>query len=146
MLTVVEKVLFLQEVDIFSHTSTEDLAYIGAITEEVFFKNDTDIYKEGQISDALYLVIEGKVRLHKNNREVMVASPKEVFGTWALFDDEPRIVTATTLVDSHLLQIDRDAFYDLLDYHITINQSVLKTLSLRLRSLLNRVQLNFHKK
>ena len=58
MLTVVEKVLFLQEVDIFSHTSTEDLAYIGAITEEVFFKNDTDIYKEGQISDALYLVIE----------------------------------------------------------------------------------------
>lgn len=144
MLTVVEKVLFLQDVDIFTNTSTEDLAYIGAITEEVTFKKKTDIFKQGQISDSMYLVLEGKVQLHKDKRQVMIAGPKQVFGTWALFDDEPRIVTATTLEDCRLLRIDREEFYDLLADHTKITQGVLKTLSNRLRSLIERVKIDTH--
>ena len=146
MLTVVEKVLFLQDVDIFAHTSTEDLAYIGAITVEIFFKKNADIYQEGQISDAMYLIIEGKVRLHKNKREVMTAGPKQVFGTWALFDDQPRIVTATTFEDTHLLRIDREEFYELLADHTKITQGVLKNLSTRLRSLIERVKIDTQEK
>ncbi len=146
MLTVVEKVLFLQDVDIFAHTSTEDLAYIGAITVEIFFKKNTDIYQEGQISDAMYLIIEGKVRLYKNKREVMTAGPKQVFGTWALFDDQPRIVTATTCEHTHLLLIDREEFYELLADHTKITQGVLKNLSRRLRSLIERVKIGTQEK
>ena len=33
MLTVVEKVIFLQEIDIFESTATEDLALIAATTD-----------------------------------------------------------------------------------------------------------------
>ena len=35
MLTVVEKVIFLQDVDIFEFASTEDLSHIAMITEEI---------------------------------------------------------------------------------------------------------------
>ncbi|MBD3288504.1 cyclic nucleotide-binding domain-containing protein [candidate division KSB1 bacterium] len=140
MLTIVEKVLFLQEVDIFENTKTEDLSHIAAITDEISVKTDTDIYNAGDVSDSMYLVIEGKVRLHHNERQVMIAQVKDAFGTWALFDDEPRVVTATALEDSVLLKINREDFYDLLADHLQITLGIMKTLSKRLRSLVNRVR------
>ena len=35
MLTLVEKVILLQDIDIFVNTTTEDLSYIASITEEM---------------------------------------------------------------------------------------------------------------
>jgi len=139
MLSTVEKVLFLQDVDIFEYTSTEDLSHIAAITEEVEFDADIVLFKEGAISDSMYMVIKGKVRLTRGEQEVMVARDKDVFGTWALFDDEPRVATATTLEHTQLLRIDREEFIDLLADYVAITQSVLKTMVKRLRSLMTRI-------
>lgn len=139
MLITVEKVIFLQDIDIFEHTSTEDLAHIAAITEEVGLKPNHIIFKEDDISDAMYMVVEGRVRLTRDGQEVMVAEHKDVFGTWALFDDEPRVVTVTTLEECHLLRIDKEDFIDLLADHVQITQSILKTMVKRLRNLMTRV-------
>lgn len=139
MLTTVEKVIFLKDIDIFEFTSTEDLAHIAAITDEVEFQADEMIFEEGEISDAMYMVIEGKVRLTRGSQEVMVAQKKDVFGTWALFDDEPRVATAKTLENSRLLHIDKEDFIDLLADHVAITQSVLKTMVKRLRNLMTRI-------
>lgn len=139
MLTVVEKVLFLQDVDVFQNTSTEDLAYIAAITEEVHYQEGSKIFRESEASDSMYLVIEGKVRLHRGDQEVMVAQRKDSFGTWALFDDQARIAAATALEDSLLLRIDREEFFDLLTDHSRITQAMMKTLSRRLRKIIGRV-------
>jgi CRP-like cAMP-binding protein len=139
MLTVVEKVLFLQDVDIFQNTSTEDLAHIAAITEEVHYQTGSEIFREGEASDSMYLVIEGKVRLHRGDQEVMTAQKKDAFGTWALFDDQPRIVTATAAAEVVLLRIDREEFFDLLTDHSRITQAMMKTLSTRLRNIVGRV-------
>ena len=139
MLTTVEKVIFLQDIDIFEHTSTEDLSHIAAITEEIEFQSDHILFKEGEISDAMYMVIEGKVRLTRAGHEVMVAQNKDVFGTWALFDDEPRVATATTLENTRLLHIDKEDFIDLLADHVAITQSILKTMVKRLRNLMTRI-------
>ena len=141
MFTTIEKVIFLQDIDIFESTTTENLAHIAAITEEVEFKKDQVIFKEGELSDALYLVIDGQVRLERENKLVMIAKGKNVFGTWALFDDEPRVVTATSLEDTHLLKIDKEDFYDLLADHVQITQGILKTMAKRLRGIMARVGL-----
>ena len=139
MLTTVEKVIFLQDIDIFEYTSTEDLSHIAAITEEMALESDHVLFKEGEISDAMYMVIEGKVRLTRAGHEVMVAGEKDVFGTWALFDDEPRVATATTLESTRLLHIDKEDFIDLLADHVAITQSILKTMVKRLRNLMTRI-------
>lgn len=136
MLTTVEKVIFLQDVDIFEYTSTGDLAHIAAITDEVELKANSSVYKEGEFPDAMYVVIAGKVRLSRGDQEVMVAAKKDAFGTWALFDDEPRVATATCLEDSRLLKIDKEDFFDLLADHVEITQSILKVMAKRLRKLM----------
>jgi CRP-like cAMP-binding protein len=139
MFTTVEKVIFLQNVDVFTAVATEQLGYVAAIAEEVSYLEKETVYELGQPSDALYLVLEGRVRLHRGEEEITTAGPKEAFGTWALFDEEPRLTTATAAEDSRLLRIDRDEFLELLSDHTEITQAVLKNIAGRMRSLLGRV-------
>jgi CRP-like cAMP-binding protein len=142
MLTVIEKVVFLQNVDVFSSVPTEQLTHLATIAEEVSFEKGDIIYKEQDVADALFLVLDGRVRLHRNDEEIAVAVDKEAFGTWALFDREPRVTSATAVEDSRLLRIDQEEFLDLLADHVQITEGVLKTMAGRLRSLLGRVDLS----
>lgn len=139
MFTTIEKVIFLQNVNVFSAVPTEQLAFVAAIAEEVAYLEKDTIYETHQPSDALYLVLEGKVRLHRDDEDIVTAGPKEAFGTWALFDDEPRVATATAAEDSRLLRIDRDEFHELLSDHTEITQAVLKNIAGRMRGLIGRV-------
>ena len=136
MLTTVERVIFLQEIDIFKYISTEDLAHIAAITDELELKKDHVIFREGEFPDAMYMVLEGEVRLTRNDEIVMDATHKDVFGKWALLDDELTVVTAVTQEESRLLKIEREDFIDLLADHVQITQGILKALAMRLRSLI----------
>ena len=139
MLTIIEKVIALQGVDVFSEVSTEQLAYLAAIVEEEKAGVGETIYRERDPGDAMYLVVEGRVRLHRNSMEITVAEPGGAFGTWALFDDEPRVSAATALEESLLLRLDKEDFIDLLADNVEITQGVLKALVSRVRSLIGRV-------
>jgi CRP-like cAMP-binding protein len=142
MLTTIEKVIFLQNVDVFDQVPTEQLVFLAAIAEETTVAARTDVYREEEPSDALYLVLDGAVRLHREGREITVAGVHEAFGTWALFDESPRVATATAVEESHLLRINRDDFVDLLAENVQITEGVLKTVVGRLRGLVERVGLD----
>jgi len=136
MLTIVDKVLCLQNVDIFNRTTTEDLAYIGSIAKELQLPEGTNIFKQDDRADSMYVIVSGRVRLHKNGKEILVAGEREAFGTWALFDTEPYIMTATALEDVHLLKIEQEEFYDLLADHVEITQSIFRALVQRTKRLI----------
>ena len=138
MLTTVEKVVFLQDVDIFARSPLEDLVYVAAITDEIEVMRDSLIFSEGDVSDSMYLVVEGRVRLHRQELDVLIAGPKDVFGTWALFDDETRVVTASALDECHLLRLDKEEFLDLLTDHTRIVEGILQIMATRLRGLMSR--------
>jgi HEAT repeat protein len=139
MFTVIEKVILLQSVDVFSDISTEQLAYLAAISEEVSYLKGETIYETGEASDSLYLVVEGRVRLHRDGDDILQAGRNDVFGTWALFDEEPRVATATVVEPTRLLRIDRDDFLELLSDHTEITQGLFKHIVGRLRGLIGRV-------
>ncbi len=139
MLTVIEKVIFLQNVEVFAGVPSEQLAFLAAIAGELNYMKGDVIYRAQEPSDALYLVLDGAVRLHIDDREITRTGAKEAFGTWALFDDEPQVTSATAVEDTRLLRIDREDFVDLLADHIQITQAILKSMVSRLRNLVDRV-------
>ena len=139
MLTVVERVIFLQNVDVFTEVSTENLALVASIAQEIHCEKDEPVYKELDPSDAMYLVLDGAVRLHRGEVEVTVAYGKEAFGTWSLFDDEVRVTSATCQTESRLLRIDKEEFIELLADNVEITRGVLKAVVRRLRSVAARV-------
>ena len=139
MFTTIEKVIFLQNVDVFSQVATEQLAHIAAIAEEVSYLENDIVYEINQASDALFVVAEGKIKIHHEGEEITTVGAREAFGTWSLFDDEPRVATATAAEDSRLLRVDREEFHELLSDYTEITQAVLKNIAGRIRGLIGRV-------
>jgi len=139
MLTVIEKVLFLQDVNIFEYVTNEDLSYIASIAQEVRFDADKVIYKEGDNSDSMYMVLEGKVRIHMGESLVMMEDLNDVFGAWSLFDDEVRLVSATAFEECLLLQIYKEDMLELLADHVGITEGILKAMAKRLHNVARRV-------
>ncbi len=141
MLSIIEKVLLLQEVEILQSVSTEYLSQIAVITDELEFTEGDTIYNEGESAEAMFVVINGDVRIHRGEQEVLIAKPKSAFGIWALFEEKERVVSATCLTDTQLLCLEKDDFHDLLADHSEITRSVLSAMAKRLRSLVGRISL-----
>ena len=139
MLTVVEKVVLLQNVDVFSEVPAEQLTYLASIAEEIDCLAGDVIFRENDPADALYLVLDGKVGLKRDGKEIKQAGSQTAFGTWALFDDETRVVTATVKENARLLKIDRGDFVDLLADHVQVTQGVLKMLVKRVRGIMDKL-------
>lgn len=137
MLSTIERVLTLQKNEIFAEISTEGLAHMAAIAEEVEFQADDSLFEEGAIPDACYLILAGKVQLSRGGRTELTVGPGEDIGVWALFDGEPRVFAARATENTHALRINQDDFYDLLADHTDIIQSLFRTLVRRIRRVLS---------
>jgi CRP-like cAMP-binding protein len=86
--------------------------------------------------DSLLVVVDGSVELIQNGEVLQVVRQNQVLGAWALFDEDPMPVTATTAEDTRLLRIGRDDFYDLLSDNVEITAAVFSTLVKRFRKLM----------
>jgi AAA family ATP:ADP antiporter len=139
MLSPIEKVLLLQNVEVFAEVPTDQLAALAAIAREVSVLSGDTVFREHDMPDALYMVLEGHVKLHQGDREITAAEKLQPFGTWALFDDEPRVLTATATEDTRLLRIDRNEFNDLLSDDVRIAKGIIRTVTRKLRELAERV-------
>jgi CRP/FNR family transcriptional regulator, cyclic AMP receptor protein len=136
VLRPVDKVLCLQTVDVFRHATTEMLAFIGSIAKETVVMAGRPIFEEEDVSDAMYVVVEGHVQLEKSGSEVMTVGAGQSFGTWALFDNEPRVMTARALSDVLLLKIRSADFYDLLSDHEEITPVMFRAVIKRVKTLI----------
>jgi CRP-like cAMP-binding protein len=135
-LTPIDKVLRLQSVDVFKHATTEMLSYIASIAQELDALRGHTIFSEDDVSDAMYVVVGGRVRLDKAGKEVMIVNAGQSFGTWALFDNQPRVMTAVAIEDVHLLKIRSEDFYDLLSDHDDITPVIFRAVIERVNRLI----------
>jgi CRP-like cAMP-binding protein len=133
MISTVEKVLFLKSIDLFRALPSEELAQIAEIAEEQPLAQGDTIFSEGEPGDALYLIVEGKVKVHKGEKELVRLGVRDVFGEMAVLDSEPRSATVTAVEDSVCLKIGRDDFRDILSERPEIGLGVMKVLTRRLR-------------
>jgi len=135
MLTVIEKVVFLQDIEAFAEIPIEQLTHIASITEEVQLEPDTTLIKQNEPAEALYFIVKGKIRILRNGRSIEVGE-KDVIGAWSLFDDElPNLATAVTLEPTLLLRIDREDFLNIVADYVEITEGIFKSLARRIQRL-----------
>lgn len=138
MYSLVEKVLFLQNVDLLAEARTEDLSLLASIAQEVLYPESARIYEQGQPADALYVILRGRVTLSKDGQDVLSLEAREALGAWTLFEAEPQVMTARAAEETLLLRVDREDFFDLLLEYPELGQSILKALVRRMRKLLQK--------
>jgi HEAT repeat protein len=134
MLLLVEKVLILRTVSIFSDTPEDYLAEIAMVLQEVPVEPGVTFIHKGDPGNCLYIIASGKVRVHDADREFTLLGEREVVGELALLDSEARNADVTAVEKTMLLKLDQDAFYELITSNPEVVRGVLRVLTRRLRA------------
>jgi ATP:ADP antiporter, AAA family len=130
----IDRVLILKNIRIFSHTPDEYLASVAGYLDELKVKHEEIIFERGNIGRSLYIIVEGKVKLHNQDVLLGTLSTNEVFGEWAALDPEPRAASVTALEDSTLFKLEHEALYDLMSSDIEIVRGIIHILCQNLRN------------
>jgi len=138
-LTIIEKVLFLKSVDIFEHATVEQLGRIAGLTEEVHFEPGETIFNEGDLGDAFYVLLSGRVSIEKNGNTLREIKEKEAFGALEMLDFHPRAVTAKAVDQVRALKVNGQEFHDRLSLDMEMVEAVFRMLCGLVRRILTLV-------
>ncbi len=133
MLSTVEKVLFLKSIDLFSQILGDSLAQIALIATEESRDVGEQICGDGECGDALYLVVEGKIRVHHRDRQATELGERGCFGETAILEALPGPASVTAVSATRLLKISREDFQEIMLEKPEIALGIIKVLSRRLR-------------
>jgi hypothetical protein len=137
MLTSVQRVLILKSADLLRELGPRHLLELADVAREVELTAGETIFEEQDAADALYMVVEGRVRISSGGRTISEVGPGQTFGTWALVDDSSRGRRAECIEDGLALALHREAFYDVAAGDLTMLQEVVRALARRLRELVS---------
>ena len=107
----------LKNVPLFSCLNDQELADIEKVAIKKTFPKNTILFSEGDTTDALYVICDGKVKVtidDNEGKEVILSmfGTGEYFGEMSLLDDEPRSANVTTKETTQLLIISKNDFMD----------------------------------
>ena len=130
--------LLLRNVALFSQLPESQLALLTRVVGRKSFSRSSTIIAAGDPSDALYIVISGRLKVMMSDdegREVILAilSPGEFFGEMALVDDSTRSATVIAIEPCELLTISKVDFKKCLAENFDICMGVMRGLVKRLR-------------
>ncbi len=122
----------LKSVSIFSETPNDVLAELVPLLEEVRLEPGDLLFEQGTEGDAMYIIVEGLVRVHQGKRTISNRGELEVFGEMALLSAKPRMGSVSALRNTRLLRLTRQTFSALLEKRPGILQGIAGVLINRL--------------
>jgi len=122
-----------------------DLDILAAHGVTRSFPRNAVVITEGDTSDSLYLILEGRVKVYltdEQGREVILRTQSrgEYFGELALVDEGPRSASVMTLEPAKFSIISRAAFDECLSRNPSIAMVLVRHLSRLVRSLTENVR------
>ena len=134
MLSVIEKVLILKTVDMFGQTPDDVLAEVANLLEDMEVNAGETIFHKGDLGDSMYVIVDGRVRVHDDGRLLNFLEERDVFGEMALLDPEPRLASVTAVEPTRLFRLDQAPFYQLIGERPEVASGIIRVLTRRLRS------------
>jgi HEAT repeat protein len=142
-LSVMDRILFLRRVRLFSDLPPSELKQVAAITNEQYYLNGEVIARQGDPGDEMYIIISGEVRVTADAGshspvELARRGPGEYVGEMALISQEPRIASLVALGDVRVLHIEQAQFEAILRERPETSLAVMRVLCARLKEVQQR--------
>jgi CRP-like cAMP-binding protein len=134
MLSNREKKQILRTVNLFAETPDSILDEVAHLLEEVVCPAEATLFEQGDYGDAMYIIVQGRVRVHSGGRTLTVLEAGSVFGEMAALDPEPRSASITALADLRLLRLERVPFLQLITSRAEITLGIIHILCQTLRA------------
>ncbi len=123
----IEMMVFLQGVDLFAHCNADQVLRLAAIAGENTLAKGEEVFRRGDAPDALFCVVEGRVRLGGSGDGGTVVGPRGRFGVLDILSGRPRSGIAVAETETRLLTIEAEDFFDLLSNNIDIVKALFRT-------------------
>ena len=130
-----EWVDFLKSVTFFSEVEKTSLLQLCKHLKKEHFEKNDSIIQKGDVGDAMYVILDGKVKVHDGDHIYIVLAQNECFGEYALIDEEPRSASVTAVEATTLLKIGTAHFVQLITADRGFAQGILSVLIKRHREL-----------
>ncbi|MFQ5742096.1 MAG: Crp/Fnr family transcriptional regulator [Acidobacteriota bacterium] len=107
----------LKQVDLFHGLASSEVRQLGDFFDTDLYEQGTQIYCAGDLSDRIYVLKSGKVKLSKTAEDgkefiLYFIRPGEVFGELAITGQALRSGSATVVEDAFVCSIRREHFED----------------------------------
>ncbi|MFM7216667.1 MAG: cyclic nucleotide-binding domain-containing protein, partial [Bacteroidota bacterium] len=124
----------LKQTEVFAPLPKELLTQLGELSYPMAAEAGEVIIRKGDDGDSLYLITNGKVKVHDENQIVAECGRGEIVGELALLDRGPRSMNVTTLEPTSFLLINRETFFHLLKDRPDVTEKMIGLLTQRLRN------------
>ena len=132
----------LANIHLFEGIAPAGLRELASLASEESYRVGEVVFREGEVGGALYLILEGKIRISREvsgmgEEALAVLGPGDAFGEMALIEETPRSADARVHERCRLLVIAKESMEDLLFLHKDLAYEILwnfvRILSSRLR-------------
>jgi CRP-like cAMP-binding protein len=135
MSTVIEKVLRLQELEVFDKVYTQHLSQLASIAREIVIERDTVLFRENDFSATLHLLVSGTVDLSRKGR-VTGTVRREILDPWSFLSKSRHLQTALARERCTILTVEYDEFVDLVTAEPELCWAITRSLAKMNRKLL----------
>jgi CRP-like cAMP-binding protein len=130
----IEKVSVLRSLEVFRTIPEEHLGEVAAVLKERQFRAGETIIREGDMGTSMFILIDGRVWVHRNDVNIAVLGSGDIFGELAALDRGARTASVTSMTDVVLLELDGTALYGLMSTHVELVRGLIRILCNRVRS------------
>jgi len=133
-----EKKSILKRVPLFDKIEDKELEKIAQISHLKKYKKDEDIFSEGEVGDALYILVSGVVKVFRRSSDgrlktLALLEKGDFLGEMAILDREIRSANVRATEDTEMLVINRRDFEASLISNPQVAFKIMETLCARLR-------------
>jgi serine/threonine protein phosphatase PrpC/CRP-like cAMP-binding protein len=111
---LVNRVEVLRGMPLFRHLSYKEVMRLLNVTTVKHYQTSERIIEDGAAGEELFIILAGKVRLHKGEAFITSLGRGAHFGEMALVDRSPRSASATAEEPTRLLELRRGDFYEII--------------------------------
>jgi CRP-like cAMP-binding protein len=131
-----EDITVLRSLEIFRAVPDAELRKVASLVRGKEVQAGEEIIREGDMGTSMFIIVEGRVRVHAQGTEIAILGSGNVVGELAALDPEIRTASATALNDTFLFEIEGDALWQLLSERVSIARGLVRALCRRVRSTL----------
>ncbi len=135
----------LANISLFKDLSSDMIDFLSSHAVVRSYGRNTIVIQEGDMSDSLYVILTGKVKVFLSDEEgkqvdLNVLEPNDYFGELAALDHSPRCASVITLENSKFAVISKSDFFKCLNSNPQIAVKLIDGLIRRFRDLTENVK------
>jgi CRP-like cAMP-binding protein len=128
------KVDRLSRVPLFSRISKRDLEFVSSRVDEVSLKPGQTLIREGQPTEAFYILETGYVQVTRGGKPAARLGPGDFFGEMGMLDGGPATATVVTDGPVEALVLSHVQFRDAIKGNDSLALQVIAAMARRLRA------------